>query len=139
MLRWLYTSRQSSADPCLQLVYFLRSFFQIQNTFRLSQDSDDCRFDHYLSSPTQSWADMKIKTKNTKSGVTSTVNLALHKDLILKTAKREVRLEWWKWRKLHMERYYEGNHILFLESRGQSMSLQICTSFLPIYSGSDIW
>ena len=27
---------------------------------------------------------MKIKTKNAKYGVTSTVNLALHKDLILK-------------------------------------------------------
>ena len=38
-------------------------------------------------------ADMKIKTKNAKNGVTSTVNLALHKDLILKTPKREVRLE----------------------------------------------
>ena len=29
---------------------------------------------------------MKIKTKNAKSGVTSTVKLALHKDLILKTS-----------------------------------------------------
>ena len=36
---------------------------------------------------------MKIKTKNAKSGVTSTVNLALHKDLILKTTKGEVKLE----------------------------------------------
>ena len=35
---------------------------------------------------------MKIKTKNTKNGVTSTVNLALHKDLILKTPRREVRV-----------------------------------------------
>ena len=34
---------------------------------------------------------MKIKTKNAKNGVTSTVNLALHKDLMLKTPKREVR------------------------------------------------
>ena len=38
-------------------------------------------------------ADMKIKTKNAKSGVASTVNLALHKHLILKTPNREVRLE----------------------------------------------
>ena len=30
---------------------------------------------------------MKIKTKNAKNCVTSTVNLALHKDLILKTPK----------------------------------------------------
>ena len=36
---------------------------------------------------------MKIKTKNAKNGATSTVNLALHKDSILKTPKREVRLE----------------------------------------------
>ena len=75
------------------------------------------------------WADMKIKTKNAKNGVTSTVNLALHKDLILKTPKREVRLDWWKWKKLHMERHYEGNHILFLESTAQSMSIQICICF----------
>ena len=31
----------------------------------------------------------------------------------------------------HMERHYERSHILFLESRAQSMSLQICISFLP--------
>ena len=30
-----------------------------------------------------------------------------------------------------MERRYEGSHILFLESRAQSMSLQICLAFLP--------
>ena len=30
-----------------------------------------------------------------------------------------------------MERHYEGSPILFLESRVQSMSLQICISFLP--------
>ena len=36
---------------------------------------------------------MKIKTKNAKNNVTSAVNLALHKGLILKTLKREVRLE----------------------------------------------
>ena len=35
----------------------------------------------------------KIKTKNAKNGVTSAVYLALHKDLISKTPKREVRLE----------------------------------------------
>ena len=32
---------------------------------------------------------------------------------------------------LHMERHYEGSHISFLESRAQSMSLQICLAFLP--------
>ena len=37
--------------------------------------------------------DMKVKTKNAKSGVTSTVNLALHKNLVLKIPKREARLE----------------------------------------------
>ena len=62
---------------------------------------------------------------------TSTVNFALHVDLILKTLKAEIKLEWWKWKKLHMERRYEGSHILFLESRAQSMSLQICLAFLP--------
>ena len=49
------------------------------------------------------WADMKIKTKNAKNGVTSTVNLALHKDLILKTPKqreRPDRLEWLKSKKV---------------------------------------
>ena len=33
--------------------------------------------------------------------------------------------------KKHMERHYEGSHILFLESSAQSMALQICISFLP--------
>ena len=32
---------------------------------------------------------MKIKTNNTKNGVTSTIKLALHKDLTLKTPKIE--------------------------------------------------
>ena len=31
---------------------FIKSFFQIQNTVRLSQDNNDgCNFDYYLSSP----------------------------------------------------------------------------------------
>ena len=85
------------------------------------------------------WADMKIKTQNAKNGVTPTLNLVLRKDLILNTPNREVRLEWWKWKKFYMERHYEGSHILFLESRAQSMSLQICISFFTIYSGSNIW
>ena len=42
-------------------------------------------------------------------------------------------------KKLHMETHYEGSHILLLESRAQSMSLQICISFFTIYSGSNIW
>ena len=36
---------------------------------------------------------MKIKTKNAKNGGMSTVNLALHKNLVLKIPKREVRLD----------------------------------------------
>ena len=84
------------------------------------------------------WADMKIKTKKAKYGGTSTENLALHKDLIFKTPKREVRLEWWKWKTLHMERHYEGSHILFLESTAQSMYIQIWISFFTVYSGSNI-
>ena len=41
------------------------------------------------------YADMKIKTKNPKNGLTSTVMLALHKDLprFNTTSKGEVRLE----------------------------------------------
>ena len=75
---------------------------------------------------------MKIKTKNAKNGVTSALNLALDKDLILKTPKREVKLERWKGKKLHMERHYEGSHILFLESRAQSMFLhRFVLAFLP--------
>ena len=82
-----------------------------------------------LKSP---WADVKIKTKNAKNGVTLTVNLALLKDLVLKTPKREVRLEWGKWKKLDMESHYEGSHIVFLESRTQSMSLyRFVLAFLP--------
>ena len=30
---------------------FIKSFFQIQNTIRLSKDIDDSRFDYYLNSP----------------------------------------------------------------------------------------
>ena len=59
---------------------------------------------------------MKIKTKNAKNGVTSTVNLTLHKDLILKTLKQREKsdkLEWWKSKKLHMKKHYEGSNILF--------------------------
>ena len=84
---------------------------------------------------------MKIKTKNPKKWREGyrTVNLALHKDLILKTPKGEVKVEPWKWKKLSMEKHYEGSHILFLESRAQSMSLQICISFFTIYSGSNTW
>ena len=48
-----------------------------------------------------------------------------------KTPKAEIRLEWWKWKKLHMERRYKGSQILLLESRAQSMSLQICLALLP--------
>ena len=36
---------------------------------------------------------MKIKTKNAKNGVTFTVSVALHKELILKTPKTEVKKE----------------------------------------------
>ena len=42
-------------------------------------------------------------------------------------------------KKLHMERHYEDSHILFLESRAQSMSLQICISLFTIFSGSNIY
>ena len=85
------------------------------------------------------WADMKIKTKNLKKWRYVYSKFGLHKDLVLKTSKREWRIEWCKWKKLHMERHYEASHILFLESTAQFMSLQICISFLIIYSGSNAW
>ena len=44
---------------------------------------------------------MKIKTKNSKNGITSTVNLALNKDLILKTPKRN-KIRVVEVKKLHM-------------------------------------
>ena len=33
---------------------------------------------------------MKIETENAKNGITSTVNLALHRDLILKTPREKL-------------------------------------------------
>ena len=83
---------------------------------------------------------MNIKTKIAKNGVLSTVNLALHKNLILKTKERsQIRvMELKKVTYGQMERHYEGSHILFLESSSKSMSLQICISLFTIYSGSNI-
>ena len=77
---------------------------------------------------------MKIKTKHAKNCVTSTVNLASHKELILKPPKKS-QIKAMEAKKIHMERHYEGSHILFLETRAQSMSLQICSSFFTIYGG----
>ena len=77
---------------------------------------------------------MKIKTKNAKNGVTSTVNLTLHKDLILKTLKQREKsdkFEWWKSKKLHMERHYEGSNIL--ESRTHFMSLHDFTDLYQLF------
>ena len=54
------------------------------------------------------------ETKKAENGFTSIVNLTLHKDLILKTPKQREkpdRLEWWKSKKLNMERHYEGSNI----------------------------
>ena len=42
-------------------------------------------------------------------------------------------------KKVHMVWRYEDSHILFLESRAHSMSLQICISFSAIYSGCNVW
>ena len=84
---------------------------------------------------------MKIKTKNAKNGVTFSVKLALHKDLILKTPKREgarEKIRVMEVKKLQMERHYEGSQSLFFESRAQSISLQICIGFFTIYSGTNI-
>ena len=71
---------------------------------------------------------MKIKTKNVKNCVTSTINLALHKQLKLKPPKRG-QIREMEAKKVHMERHYEGSHILFSGTRAQSMSLQIFGSF----------
>ena len=54
---------------------------------------------------------MKIKTKNAKNDVTSTVNLALQKDLMLKKPKREVRFRtrvMEALKKLRLESHYKG-------------------------------
>ena len=83
---------------------------------------------------------MKIKTKNAKNGVTSTVNLALHiQRFNIEDTKERSQIRVMEVKKLHKERHYEGSHILFIESRAQSLSLQICVSFFTIYSGSNIW
>ena len=42
-------------------------------------------------------------------------------------------------KELHMERHYNGIHTSFLESRAQSLSLQIYISFFTIYGRSNIW
>ena len=44
-------------------------------------------------------------------------------------------------KKLHMERYNEASHNLFVESRAQSVSLQICINVftITIYIRSNIW
>ena len=65
-----------------------------------------------------------------KSGITKIFN-------IVDTKKRS-QIRVMEVKKLHKERHYEGSHILFLESRAQSMSIQICISFFTIYSGSNI-
>ena len=36
----------------------------------------------------------------------STVRLALHKNLNLKTPNKQVRVVWWKLKKLNMEKHY---------------------------------
>ena len=38
-----------------------------------------------------------------------------------------------------MERHYEGNNILLLESGAHAKSIQICFAFLNIYGGFNIW
>ena len=75
-------------------------------------------------------ADMEIKT-NRKFGITQRFNI--------EDTKGRSQIRVMEVKKLHMERHYEGSHIFFLESRAQSMSLQICISFFTIYSGSNIW
>ena len=49
-----------------------------------------------------------------------------------KQREKSDRLEWWKSKKLLMEKHYEGSKILFLEFRAHSLSLQICISFFTI-------
>ena len=66
-----------------------------------------------------------------KFGITQRFNI--------ENTKERSQIRVMKEKKLHMERYCDGSHILFLESRAQSMSLQICISFFTFYSGSNIW
>ena len=63
---------------------------------------------------------MKIKTKNAKNDVTSTVNLALHiQRFNIEDTKERSQIRVMEVKKLHKERHYEGSHILFIESRAQ--------------------
>ena len=72
----------------------------------------------------------------------STVKLALHKDLVMKTANQIVKSDQTggsKKRKLHREKHCEGTNILLLESGALSKSSQILIAFFTIYGGSKIW
>ena len=73
----------------------------------------------------------------TKNGVRPTVDLALLKDLILKTPEKSDQSDGSE--KVTYGENYEDSQILFLESRAQSLPLQICLSFFTIYSGSNFW
>ena len=83
---------------------------------------------------------MKIKTKNAKNDVTSTANLALPKDSDIKDNKERSQIRVMEAKKVTWREIMKAvSHILFLEYRAQSMSLQICIGFFTIYSGSNIW
>ena len=75
---------------------------------------------------------MKIKTKNAKNGVMSTVNLALHiQRFNIEDTKERSQIRVMEVKKLHKERHYEGSHILFIESRAQSCIYRFVLAFLP--------
>ena len=60
---------------------------------------------------------MKIKTKKHKKWRYVYRKFGITQRFKIETPKRAVRLESSQWKKLHMGRYYEGSHVLFLESR----------------------
>ena len=81
---------------------------------------------------------MKIETKKHKKWHYVYRKFDITQRFNIEDTKERSQIRVMEVKKLHMERHYEGSHILFLESTAQSMSIQICISFFTIYSGSNI-
>ena len=71
-----------------------------------------------------------------KTRVTSTINLALKKDLMLNTPKRKFWLKWWKYKVMKV---HGGSNFFIFRMQSPLLVLQICVSLFTIYSGSNNW